>query len=284
MVPSVLLSGFATPIENMPGWLQPISYLIPMKYMLFVSKGIFLKNHPCIHYFSQHLAACHHRDRQSHSCRPALQKETSMRNWIFVVIAISFGAGGYLVGPNYCPPNVALPEQWSSEAASSNLCVANCEPPLTAWWQLFCDPLLDKYIAMAAHHNQEILAAEANICQARAMRQVTAAPPFPLCECGSFDNPQLFSKNGPLFTSSPGNISEWYLSRGTTSGQTIYFPLLDAYWEIDLFGKTRRAVEAANANIGSAIEQRNDLLLSILAEVALNYMQLRSNQIRGKLS
>lgn len=44
MVPSVLLSGFATPIENMPVWLQPVSYFIPLRYMLLVSKGIFLKN------------------------------------------------------------------------------------------------------------------------------------------------------------------------------------------------------------------------------------------------
>lgn len=44
MVPSVLLSGFATPIENMPTWLQPVSYLIPLKYMLLISKGIFLKD------------------------------------------------------------------------------------------------------------------------------------------------------------------------------------------------------------------------------------------------
>lgn len=44
MVPSVLLSGFATPVENMPVWLQPVSYIIPLKYMLVVSKGIFLKN------------------------------------------------------------------------------------------------------------------------------------------------------------------------------------------------------------------------------------------------
>lgn len=46
MVPSVLLSGFATPIENMPVWLQPFTYLVPLKYMLVISKGIFLKDIP----------------------------------------------------------------------------------------------------------------------------------------------------------------------------------------------------------------------------------------------
>jgi ABC-2 type transport system permease protein len=46
MMPSVLLSGYATPIENMPTWLQPVTYLIPLKYMLIISKGIFLKGMP----------------------------------------------------------------------------------------------------------------------------------------------------------------------------------------------------------------------------------------------
>ena len=46
MIPSVLLSGFATPIENMPNWLQPVSYLLPMTYMLVISKGLFLKAMP----------------------------------------------------------------------------------------------------------------------------------------------------------------------------------------------------------------------------------------------
>ena len=46
MVPSVILSGFATPIENMPAWLQPFSYLMPLKYMLIISKGLFLKAMP----------------------------------------------------------------------------------------------------------------------------------------------------------------------------------------------------------------------------------------------
>lgn len=49
MVPSVLLAGFATPVENMPGWLQPFSYLIPLKYMLIICKGLFLKNMPASH-------------------------------------------------------------------------------------------------------------------------------------------------------------------------------------------------------------------------------------------
>ena len=46
MVPAVLLSGFATPIENMPNWLQPVTYLIPLRYMLVISKGLFLKAMP----------------------------------------------------------------------------------------------------------------------------------------------------------------------------------------------------------------------------------------------
>lgn len=52
MVPSVLLSGFATPIENMPVWLQPVTYFIPLRYMLVISKGIFLKAMPAFIVFN----------------------------------------------------------------------------------------------------------------------------------------------------------------------------------------------------------------------------------------
>ena len=97
-----------------------------------------------------------------------------------------------------------------------------------------------------------------------------------------------FSKNGPIFAAST-------FTQGTnpTTGlpfevevpqiQPLYNALFDASWEIDLFGKTRRNVEAAEAKIGSAIELRNDVLVSLLAEVAKNYIEIRSNQRQAEL-
>src|SRR5207253_565247 len=64
----------------------------------------------------------------------------------------------------------------------------------------------------------------------------------------------------------------------------LFNALFDASWEIDLFGKTRRTIELADAHIGSVMEDRNDLLVSTLAEIARNYMELRSFQKRSELT
>jgi NodT family efflux transporter outer membrane factor (OMF) lipoprotein len=101
-----------------------------------------------------------------------------------------------------------------------------------------------------------------------------------------------FSKQGPLFASEPsvgslpGTISP---STGLPlipqfpQIQSLYNALFDATWEIDIFGKTRRTVEAADAVIGVSIEQRSDVLISVMAEIARNYMELRSSQQKSKL-
>lgn len=205
-----------------------------------------------------------------------------MRSWILAFV-LSLFLGGCLVGPNYRPPEIPVCDHWSGAETAAHLCLS-CAAPPTAWWQLFGDPLLDKYIVMAALHNKDILAAEANICQAKAMRQVAGAPLYPHVNADLIALRTYFSKNGPFLSSMPAAAAATGVSpQRPRHAETIYNPLFDAYWEIDLFGKTRRSIEAANANVGSAIEQRNDLLITILSEVAMNYMQLRSSQTRGKL-
>lgn len=205
--------------------------------------------------------------------------------WIY----LSFGLGlsCCTVGPNYKTPENTVPAVWSEKPISEDVTISNANPA-TAWWKVFEDPLLEKCIELAAHNNKNLLAAEANIMQARALRQVAAAPLFPQIIADVNATKTYFSKNGPIFA---GNT----LTQGTNVNtglpfqiqvpqiQPLYNALFDASWEIDLFGKTRRSVEAAEANIGSAIEQRNDLLITILAEVALNYMEIRSNQRRAEL-
>lgn len=207
-----------------------------------------------------------------------------MRSKVLIIPLFTLILGGCLVGPNYRPPAPVICNNWTSgQAASEALCVSSCEEPPTAWWQIFGDPLLDKYIAMAARHNNDLLSANAAICQAKAVRKVTAAPLFPHINADPDILRTYFSENGLLALLPEGAAALAPAAPKPKRAQTIYNLLWDASWEIDLFGKTRRAIEAANANIGSAVEQRNDVLLSIFAEVALNYIQLRSNQSLGQL-
>jgi multidrug efflux system outer membrane protein len=216
----------------------------------------------------------------------SFSKEAPMKDAL-VSLILGLMLAGCMVGPDYHPPQPTVCETWTSDSVVPNDSVAISQAPPAAWWHVFCDPLLEKYIDMAAFHNQNLMAAEAHICEARALRTVTAAPLYPQVNADLNAIRTYFSENGPLLAQTPGMpappTEAPFEVESPNRLQTIYTAIFDAIWEIDLFGRTRRAVEAANAHIGYAIEQRNDLLVSILAEVALNYVQLRSNQMRGKL-
>ncbi len=186
-------------------------------------------------------------------------------------LGLSLILSGCMVGPNYHPPEPCVPETWE------------CAEPLpVAWWQEFQDPMLDRYIGYAAANNFDILTACAHIFDSRAVRMIAASDLFPQVN-GYVDALRLaFSKNGPLFNSAisgPGLISQNQPSRFLN----IYSALAAATWEIDLFGKIRRGVEAAGASIGSAIEQRHGVLTAVFADVAMNYIDLRSAQHKEAL-
>ncbi len=201
-------------------------------------------------------------------------------------IALLILLAGCAVGPNYKEPENNVSDAWVSQTFST-------EAPLSEWWKVFNDELLTKYIDRAAEYNNDVLTAESNILQARAMRQIAASSFFPKIGADVNATKTYFSKNGPLFQSGPsagvlpGTLSP---TTGLTFTpqipqiQNLYNALFDVSWEIDLFGKTRRTVEAADALIGRAIEQRNDTLISVMAEIARNYLELRSFQKKAQLT
>lgn len=199
-------------------------------------------------------------------------------NKLLIITSVCIFLSGCLVGPNYRPPETLIPDNWSSEEASTSS-LTSCVDPPENWWQVFNDPLLNKYIEMATICNNEVLAAQANIWQARALKQVAAADLFPHIWTDLSAARAYFSKNGPFFSFTPGPFQA-QIPRALN----LYNFLIDASWEIDIFGKKRRGVEAAEANIGSAIEERNAILISVFAEIAINYMELRSNQKKGVLT
>jgi outer membrane protein, multidrug efflux system len=198
--------------------------------------------------------------------------------FIFLLVFLT----GCSVGPKYQPPENVISDTWQNKDEA----IVD-DQPVVAWWSQFNDSLLDRYIEMAAHNNKDLAQAEAAILQARALRDVTASKFYPQITTDISAVKTYFSKNGPVYSTTPGGGA----GGGTTNPvtglpfsvqipqvQNLYTPLFDATWEIDLFGKTRRAVESAVAHIESTIAQRNDTLISILAEVARTYMELRGFQ------
>lgn len=191
---------------------------------------------------------------------------------------------GCAVGPNYQPPKNDVANTWASVDTNK---VNNKHPSAVKWWELFNDSLLNKYMNKAKKYNNDVLSATCNILQARALRQVSASSFYPQIGADVNATRTYFSKNGPVFALDPsGTVSATTglpFALQVPQTQNLYNILFDSSWEIDLFGKTRRTVEAADAIIGRTIDQKNDILLSVMAEIARNYIELRGFQKKAKL-
>jgi NodT family efflux transporter outer membrane factor (OMF) lipoprotein len=204
-------------------------------------------------------------------------------------LAILILFGGCAVGPNYRTPENDVVDTWASLELDG---VVTPEAPILQWWELFEDPLLNKYISLAADHNNDVLTATSNVLQARALRQMAASSFYPQIGADVNATRTYFSKNGPIFAigpsvgSVPGTVSNntgLAFDLQVPQTQNLYNALFDATWEIDVFGKTRRTVEAADAVVDRTIDQRNDTLISVMAEIARNYMELRGFQKKIRL-
>ena len=193
-------------------------------------------------------------------------------------------------GPNFVAPNEPVPDHYSGATpASAGATPASAgaaaprptgdSDPVAFWWQEFHDDELNRLEASAAAGNLDLKAAFIRIVEARIQVQAARAQGLPsLNGTASFTREQL-GLAGIL-------KSQGFPPPGTTTSATtqqliaslerpvdIYQVGFDASWELDLFGKVRRAVEAANAQSAGAVEARNDLLVSLQAEVAQDYFQ-----------
>ncbi len=172
---------------------------------------------------------------------------------------------GCMVGPDYHPPSTTVPAEWVgvTKTPITQPSIANTQSAdLTNWWRQFNDPILSSLVEEAVRTNLDLQIAKARLRQARAMRGVAVGSLWPgVTASGGY---QKFHDA----TTTPDN-QHW---------QDLYQAGLDAVWELDLFGGLRRNVESANANIQAAIENIRDVQVSVTAEVALNYIQLRGYQ------
>jgi outer membrane protein, multidrug efflux system len=180
------------------------------------------------------------------------------------------GAAGCAVGPDYHSAPGTAPASWSSPVVGG--LDAKASPP-QSWWTSFNDTELDSLIQRAAQSNLDLRVAEARLRQARAIRGGSAADFAPAVDASASAARARQSKNQPFFGALP-------LPPNFPFEYSVYQVGFDASWEIDLFGGKRRALEAATADWQGAIEARNDAMVSLSAEVARNYIELRGTQRR----
>ena len=168
------------------------------------------------------------------------------------------------VGPDYTPPAPAVPTAW--QRADGALTAA----PLAPFWHEFADATLDELVATALRDNKDLQAALARLEAARSLRGVAAADRWPSVDARASYEHRRESLNTPFGAFIP-----------RTDIHTVAF---DASWELDLWGRVRRSVEAAQRELEVAAAETAAAQLSVAAEVARSYVELRAAQRRLQIA
>lgn len=179
---------------------------------------------------------------------------------------------GCTVGPDYAPSPPAVPDAFGrldDQPRGPSRAVAG-PADLTRWWSRLGDPALDSLVARAVGGNLDLRIAAARVREARALRGIAAADQYPSVNAGADYSRSRRSENAGTNGLLPDSAD----------GQDLYQAGFDASWELDVFGGVRRNVEAADADVQAAEEGRRDVLVTLVAEVARTYVDLRTFQRR----
>ena len=200
-------------------------------------------------------------------------------NRLVILVSSVVGATiiGCTVGPDYAPPKTAVPDHFSEYLAASESTTRPSTMPSTQsvsgqmarWWENFRDPTLNSLIERAVQSNLDLKAAESRIRQARAQYGVVLAGEFPLVTA----NASATRNRGSAGVGSGSSLGG--INSSGIRATNLYQAGFDASWEIDVFGGTRRAIEAADNDIQAAVEDRHNVLLTLLSEVARDYVDYR---------
>ncbi|MDD1612663.1 MAG: TolC family protein, partial [Methylococcaceae bacterium] len=181
---------------------------------------------------------------------------------------------GCTVGPDYVRPRVPTPAQWSESRH-----LPENPQDYNEWWKSFDDPVLNRLIEEAVNTNLDLKQSTERIRIARTQRTVAVAAGLPTLSAHSNASRRLNSISSPA--GSTGTSGGTFGGGAFGIGDNlidIFQSGFDAQWELDLFGGIRRTVEASEANIEAEIENRRSIQVSLLGEVASQYIALRANQ------
>jgi NodT family efflux transporter outer membrane factor (OMF) lipoprotein len=191
---------------------------------------------------------------------------------------------GCTVGPNFVQPDSHLPEKsFTGDGGQSAAAVRAPAPTDPLWWNVFRDPVLTSLERRVAEANLDVQTATLRLAESRFQRGVVAAAEFPSLNSNNQYQREQYSKNG--IVSLLGGLVGPTAGTGFAPGPINEFNSgFDASWELDLWGRVRRQVENADAQVDQAADQRRDALVSTLAELARDYMQLRGVQTQIKIA
>jgi outer membrane protein TolC len=197
-----------------------------------------------------------------------------------LVVGAFICLSGCAVGPDYDPPAVAVPTTFRATSLTPAIAHAPSIPDFVRWWRVLHDPQLDRLIEMAVAGNPDIEIALTHVQEARSQQIVVLGGMLPTA-----------GGSGMIATGTGIDLSRGRIDPAIAAGddprgfRTIdRMAGFDASWEIDLFGKARRSLEAARDDAEARTELRNAMLATVIADVARNYLDIRALQMRQEIA
>jgi NodT family efflux transporter outer membrane factor (OMF) lipoprotein len=206
------------------------------------------------------------------------------------------------MGPDFKRPALPAPDQWSgSSAANAAASVTVAEPLDPGWWNSFGDPLLTELVTQAIRNNLDLKVAAARLAESRAQLGQAKAAEFPTLDGNASYTRELQSADGVIGlldgagSSTPatgtnglggrqGGIPTQSASPAAIPPFNLYQYGFDASWELDLWGRVRRTTENASATAEAQEYARHDAVVSTVAEVARDYLDLRGTQEKLRIT
>jgi NodT family efflux transporter outer membrane factor (OMF) lipoprotein len=187
-------------------------------------------------------------------------------------VAFALVLNGCTVGPDYVEPEIERPDAWHTAAVEG---LEDGEATLQTWWTVLDDEKLTELVMRSADGNLTLREALWKVEEARALRGVVASDKKPQVGFTADANRSQPSDNGILSEVAPEEGFEASNQFSTGFG---------ASWELDVFGRIRRQVEAADAQTQATVESYRDVLVSLYAETALAYVNIRASQERLRIA
>jgi len=180
------------------------------------------------------------------------------------ILAVSGAFAGCMVGPDYARPETALAPRFDNSGAR----LYTPDPIDSAWWAAFNDPTLTRLVLLAGEANHDLRIADANLRETRELLFQARLDRYPVVPLGAG-----YARTRLSEAAAPGLDSD-------ARTDNLFFAGFDATWELDVYGRVRRTVEARRADVESLEAVRRDVAVLVSAEVARNYFLVRGGQER----
>jgi NodT family efflux transporter outer membrane factor (OMF) lipoprotein len=184
---------------------------------------------------------------------------------LVALFTLAFLVSGCMLGPDYVKPDAPLEKAWLQQHDER---IKGEPADYSQWWSVFNDPVLDNLIEIASRQNLDLLSAGLRILEARAQLGIAVGSQYPQTQ-------QISGE------ATRNRLSD-YAPNGAGADKIFYNYQIgfDAAWEFDFWGRFRRGVESANASLYASVADYDDILVSLIAEVARTYLDIRTFEQR----